>query len=35
MSTIPSTDPAVHPLGKRALLRGSPAGIDAGGTRHG
>jgi hypothetical protein len=35
MTSTPSIDPAVSPWGRAALLRVSPAGMDAGGTRHG
>ncbi len=35
MIRLPDTDRAELPLGKRGALRGSPAGTDAGGTRHG
>ena len=35
MSDLHSTDRVHAPSGKRGALRGSPAGTDAGGTRHG
>ena len=36
MTDLHSTDRAhTHPLGKRGAFEGSPAGTDAGGTRHG